>query len=153
MDRRYCQSKARNSETSRTYKIRNLEDFRNAVLDKNEGPRWYEFLSRAIPYDKTLYEKSFALHEKLIKTMKHLEQYKQINDRFADEKDEDERQILLAQEELSHKEIELEEALRAQQDLQKEKENLERRLAAPDPSRGQREDTATTQSTTINPQN
>ena len=135
------------------YKIRNLEDFRNAVLDENEGPRWYEFLSRAIPYDKTLYEKSFGLHEKLIKTKKHLEQYKQINDRFADEKDEDERQILLVQEELSHKEIELEEALQAQQDLQKEKENLERRLAAPDSSRGQREDTATAQSTTINPQN
>ena len=85
------------------YKIRNLEDFRNAVLDENEGPRWYEFLSRAILYDKTMYEKSFAFHEKLITTKKHLEQYKQINDHFADEKDED--QILLAQEELSHKEI------------------------------------------------
>ena len=51
------------------------------------------------------------------------------------------------------KKFELEEALRAQQDLQKEKEKLERLLAAPGPSRGQREGTTTTHSTTINPQN
>lgn len=43
------------------YRARNLEELRSIILDDKEGPRRYEFLSKAIAYDKILYEKSFPL--------------------------------------------------------------------------------------------
>lgn len=131
------------------YRVRSLAEFRSIILDDNEGPRWYEFLSKAISHGRTIHEKRFSLqkaHEELLEAKKQVKQFKQINDLFAAEKDEDERQIYLVREELSHKEIELERALEAKIKLQKEKEVLIRRLANPDlPSRSQREDVIGTQ--------
>ena len=119
------------------------------ISDDREGPRWYEFFSKASEYDRTLYDKCLSFRdadEKLIAEKRISRRYKQQAESFATEKEEGEHQLLLAQEELSHKEIELEQALSAKDRLQEEKETLVRRAAENNP-RYQREDTFGTQNT------
>ena len=137
------------------YRVRKFEEFRDVISDDREGPPWYEFISKAIEYDKTLYEKYLSLRdadEKLIAEKRINRRYKQQAECFVTEIEEGEHQLLLAQEELSHKEIDLEQALSAKDRLQEEEETLVRRAAENNP-RYQREDTVDTQNTASNPQN
>lgn len=104
-----------------------LEELQTIILDENQGPRWYRFLSQAIAYDRTLYEKNLSFREtqdKFLEAKMQPKQYKQINDRFAAKKDENEHQMCLVQEELLRKKIELERGIEARQELLRENKTL-----------------------------
>lgn len=104
------------SEHPSRYRVCSLQELRGIILDDNEGPLWYNFLSKAIAYDGTVCENRASLRglcEEPVETKKLVEQYKQINDRFAAENNEYERRINLVQKELSHKTWELGRALEA----------------------------------------
>ena len=80
--------------------------------------------------------------------------YKQEHERLITEKDDAEREALLAQEELSHRDIELEAMTIAKERLQKDIDSLVRQLAETrETPHHQREDTVATRSTNANPQN
>ena len=82
----------------------NLKELQSILRDEKEGPRWYDFLARALEYDKTLFEKYISMQndqEKLAEAKKINRRYKQVNERLIAEKDDAEREALLAQEELS----------------------------------------------------
>ena len=81
----------------------NLKELQSILRDEKEGPRWYDFLARALEYDKTLFNKYISLQgdlEKLGEVKKSNRRYKQVHERLITEKDDAEREALLAQEEL-----------------------------------------------------
>ena len=135
----------------------NLKELQSILRDEKEGPRWYDFLARALEYDKTLFEKYISMQndqEKLAEAKKINRRYKQVNERLIAEKDDAEREALLAQEELSHRDIELETTTLAKERLQKDRDSLIRQFAeTQETPRQQREDTVATSSTNYNPQN
>ena len=92
--------------------------------------------------------------EKLGEAKKINRRYKQVHERLITEKDDAAREALLAQEELSHRDIELEAMTIAKERLQKDIDSLVRQLAETrETPRHQREDTVATRSTNANPQN
>ena len=134
-----------------------LKELQSILRDEKEGPRWYDFLARALEYDKTLFNKYISLQgdlEKLGEANKINRRYKQVHECLITEKDDAEREALLAQEELSHRDIELKEMTIAKERLQKDIDSLVRQLAETrETPRHQRENTVTTRSTNTNPQN
>lgn len=80
------------------YHLKSLDGLRDTILDNNDGPRWYEFLSRSITYG-VLYNRCAILHEE---NKQLLRQYERTNARLAVEKDGEEQRAIRIEKDLEH---------------------------------------------------
>ena len=66
-----------------------LKGLQSILRDEKEGPRWYDFLTRPLEYDKTLFNKYISMQgdlKMLAEAKKINRRYKQVHERLIAEK-------------------------------------------------------------------